>query len=297
MKKRNVINKPEAEWIVEEPAELLEYLFEKMPARSRKAVKGILGRGQVSVNGRATTQFNDKLEPGDRVEIETRTGKHDAKIRGLKILHEDQDIIVIDKEAGLLSIASETEKQMTAFRQLSDYLQTLHPKNRIFIVHRLDRDTSGVMIFAKNKQVQQKLQNDWGSIVSERTYIALVEGKVEKGGTVTSWLSENKALIMRSSQNPEKGKKAITHYKVLKSNNNFSLLQVNLETGRKNQVRVHMQDIGHPIVRDKKYGAQTNPIKRMGLHAQALEFKHPATGEYVRFESTAPASFSRLFKN
>ncbi|MCD2137104.1 RluA family pseudouridine synthase [Salinicoccus halitifaciens] len=297
MKKRNIINKPEAEWIVEESTELLEYLFEKMPARSRKAVKGILGRGQVSVNGRATSQFNDMLEPGDRVEIETRTGKHDAKIRGLKILHEDRDIIVIDKEAGLLSIASEKEKQMTAFRQLSDYLQTIHPKNRIFIVHRLDRDTSGVMVFAKNKQVQQKMQNDWGSIVSERTYIALVEGKVEQDGTVTSWLSENKALIMRSSQNPEKGKKAITHYKVLKSNDNFSLLQVNLETGRKNQVRVHMQDIGHPIVRDKKYGAQTNPIKRMGLHAQALEFKHPATDEYVRFESTAPASFSRLFKN
>lgn len=295
MTKRMNINEPEEEWVVDESTELLKFLFKMMPARSKKSVKGILSRSQVFVNGQSTTQFNDLLHPGDRVSIEKRTAKHDARIRGLKILHEDEDIIVIEKEAGLLSIASEKENQMTAFRQLSDYIQNIRPKSRIFVVHRLDRDTSGVMIFAKSKRIQQKLQNAWQEAVPERSYIALVEGTVKEDGTITSWLTENKALIVRSSKNPNKGKKAVTKYKVLKSNDNLSLLQVNLETGRKNQIRVHMQDLKHPIVGDKKYGSQTNPIKRVGLHAHTIGFKHPTTKEYMRFESKVPASFTKKF--
>lgn len=294
MNKRDKSRGQDPEWIVEESTELLKFLFEVMSSRSRKAVKETLSRGKVFVNGEATTQFNDALEPGDRVEI--RSAAKNVKLRGIKIFHEDNDVIVIEKDAGLLSIASEKEQQMTAYRQLSDYVQSMNPKNRIFVVHRLDRDTSGIMIFAKNKQIQQRLQDDWKDIVSERTYIALVEGTVNKGGTITSWLTENKALIMRSSKHPNKGKKAITHYKVLKSGPNLSLLQVNLETGRKNQIRVHMQELGHPIVGDKKYGSRSNPIKRVGLHAHVIVFKHPRTGESLRFESKIPIEFTRNFK-
>ena len=288
-------NGPDAEWIVEESTELLKFLFEKMPSRSRKSVKGILGRGQIHVNGEATTQFNAVLQPGDRVEINSRYGARNVKVKGIRILHEDDDVIVVEKEAGMLSIASDKENQMTAYRQLSDHVQRSHPRNRIFVVHRLDRDTSGVMMFAKSKDVQQKLQNAWKDTVSERTYIALVEGRVQEDGTISSWLTEDKTLTVRSSKNPNHGKKAVTHYKVLKSNKNSSLLKVNLETGRKNQIRVHMQELGHPIVGDKKYGSRSNPIRRMGLHAHVLAFRHPKSGESLRFESEVPSAFMRSF--
>lgn len=295
MSNKKELNLLEEHWVVEEPSEVLKFLFEKMPNRSKKSVKGILGRGQVLVNGKPTTQFNDPLKEGDQVQIEKSTAKHHADIRGLKVLHEDDDIIVIEKDAGLLSIASEKENRYTAFRLLSDYMQTVNPKNRIFIVHRLDRDTSGVMIFAKNKMVQKKLQDAWDETVSERTYVALVEGSVKKGGTITSYLSEDKTLKVHSSNNENNGKKAITHYKVIKAIRGFSLLQINLSTGRKNQIRVHMSDLGHPIVGDKKYGARTRPIKRLGLHAHAIAFKHPNTGKKVRFESKVPDSFTLMF--
>ena len=295
MSNKNELNLIEAQWVVDEPSELLKFLFEKMSDRSKKSVKGILGRGQVLVNGTSTTQFDAPLKIGDKVQIEKSTSKHHAEIRGLKVLHEDNDIIVIEKDAGLLSIASAKENRYTAFRLLSDYMQSVNPKNRIFIVHRLDRDTSGVMIFAKNKMVQKKLQDSWDETVKERTYVALVEGRVQNNGTITSYLSEDKTLKMRSSNNAEDGKKAITHYKVLKTTRGFSLVQVNLSTGRKNQIRVHMSDLGHPVVGDKKYGAKTRPIKRLGLHAHAIAFKHPGTGKKVRFESPVPKSFTLMF--
>ena len=283
------------EWVVNEQTELLKYLFEVLSSRSRNSVKGILNRGQVLVNGKVSTQFNDLLNPGDKVQIHARVATDEVKMTGVTILHEDNDLIVIEKEPGLLSIASEDEKHLTAYRQLTDYVRSVNPKNRIFVVHRLDRDTSGVMVFAKNKEVQQTLQNSWTESVRERAYIALVEGAVKKDGTVTSWLTENKTFMVYSSPRPNDGKKAITHYKVLQSNRNFSLLQVNLDTGRKNQIRVHMQDIGHPVVGDKKYGSRVNAIGRLGLHANAIELKHPTTGESMRFESKTPASFTRPF--
>ncbi|WP_246231550.1 RluA family pseudouridine synthase [Sporosarcina jiandibaonis] len=283
------------EWIVKEQTELLKYLYEVLSNRSRNSVKGILSRGQVLVNGKVSTQFNDPLNPGDRVQIQERVATNEVKMTGVTILHEDNDLIVIEKEPGLLSIASADERHLTAYRQLTDYVRSINPKNRIFVVHRLDRDTSGVMVFAKNKEAQQTLQNTWQESARERAYIALVEGAVKKDGTVTSWLTENKTFMVYSSPRPNDGKKAITHYKVLQSNRNFSLLQVNLDTGRKNQIRVHMQDIGHPVVGDKKYGSRNNSIGRLGLHANAIEIKHPSTGESMRFESKTPASFTRPF--
>ena len=284
------------EWTVREHTEVLEFLFKVMPSKSRNAVKGILKRGQIVVNDKPTTQFDQVLKPGDHVQIRARVASASIKLKGVTILHEDDDVIVIDKESGLLSMGSKQERQMTAYKQLMDYVQSIHPKNRVFIVHRLDRDTSGVMIFARSKIVQQKLQKSWTEAVQERSYVALVEGVVQKGGTITSWLTEDKTFMMHSSPKPNNGQKAITHYKVLKSNRRFSLLKVNLETGRKNQIRVHMQELGHPIVGDKKYGSEINAINRLGLHANAIKFKHPASGKVMRFESETPASFTRGFK-
>lgn len=295
MKRKARSRELDGEWVVHSESQLLTFLYEVLPGKSRNAVKGILSRGQVTVNGKPSTQFNDILQPSDTVKIHSRVATEAVKLSGVRIVYEDDDILVIDKEAGLLTIASKNEKQLTAYRQVMDYVKTVHPNNRIFIVHRLDRDTSGLMIFAKSKDVQQKLQTNWHDIVPERTYIALVEGAVRKDGTITSWLKENKAFIVYSSPRPNDGQKAVTHYKVLKKNRQNSLLEVQLETGRKNQIRVHMQDLKHPIVGDKKYGANTRPIGRLGLHAQRISFTHPTTNEFKTFESKIPASFSKLF--
>lgn len=289
-------NKGNTEWTVEKTTELLEYLFEVMPNKSRSTVKGMLKRGQVTINGKPTTQFDERLKKGDVVTLRDRAASPDVKMKGIEIVYEDDDIIAIEKAHGLLTMGSKQEKKATAFRMLMEYVQSIRPNNRIFIVHRLDRDTSGVMIFAKSRIIQQKLQNNWKDIVSERTYIALVEGQVKEDGTITSWLKEDKTFKMHSSPKENGGQKAITHYQVLKKNRRFSLLKVNLETGRKNQIRVHMESIGHPIVGDKKYGSTTKPINRLGLHASVIEFKHPTSGKTLRFESKAPSSFTRGFK-
>lgn len=282
-------------WIVDEESELLKYLYDMMPSRGRNSVKSILRRGQVIINGRTSTQFDDILTPGDVVEIYTQVATSNIRITGITIIHEDSDIVVIEKAAGLLSVASTAEKRSTAYEQVLSYVQSQNPKNEVFVVHRLDRDTSGVMIFAKSKDVQLGLQANWNEIVSERSYIALVEGIVKEDGTVVSWLTENKAFHVYSSPKYNGGKKAITHYKVLKTNKQMSLLQINLDTGRKNQIRVQMQDINHPIVNDKKYGATTNPLRRLGLHANAIEFIHPKTRKPVRYESQIPQVFLNPF--
>lgn len=281
---------------VDHPQELLGFLLKVLENKGRNAVKAILARGQVMVEGQVTTQFDQQLRVGQTVEVSWVKKAAPGSFTDMGILYEDEDIIVVDKGAGLLSIASDKEKQLTAYRQLMDHLRKWDPKQRVFIVHRLDRDTSGVMLFAKSEEIQQALQNDWKNTVSERTYIALVEGQVKKKtGTITSWLKETRTHLVYSSSKPNGGQKAVTHYAVLKANSHFSLLQVNLETGRKNQIRVHMQEMGFPIVGDKKYGGKGNPIGRLGLHANVLTFKHPRTREVLRFESPIPKRFLNVF--
>lgn len=288
-------NGSDEQWHVEQPNELLKFLFEVMPDRSKKSVKTVLGRGHVFINDESISQFNAPLAPGDVVEIRTSAVNKKAKIKGIEILYEDADVIVVNKEAGLLSIASEKDNENTAFRLLSDYVKRAHPQNRIYVVHRLDRETSGVMMYAKNKKAQQVMQNNWKQLVSERTYIALVEGRMTEDGTITTWLTEDKTLTMHSSKTPNNGKKAVTHYKVLNTNRTQTLLKVNLETGRKNQIRIHMKELGHPIVGDKKYGAVTNPFRRIGLHASILAFTHPTTNKLMRFEAELPKVFKMSF--
>ncbi|WP_310550864.1 RluA family pseudouridine synthase [Paenibacillus glufosinatiresistens] len=272
--------------------ELLPFLLANLTGKGRNAVKGILARGQVSVNGRAVTAYNHPLRSGDTVTVDREKQEPAPVLSGLSILHEDDDIIVIDKEAGLLSMSAGDDTEPTAYRLLTEHVRASNPKARIFIVHRLDRDTSGVMMFAKSERVQQLLQNSWKESVKERTYVALVEGAVKRPeGRIESWLKETSTLKMYSVPHQGDGQHAVTHYKLLQSNRHFSLLQVNLETGRKNQIRVHMSDIGHPVAGDKKYGAVTKTAGRLGLHARALSFVHPSSGELLTFESPVPKAF------
>ncbi|MHA7965451.1 RluA family pseudouridine synthase [Paenibacillus sp. CAU 1782] len=292
------VNRPNfSQYTVKEPTELLLFLLQKQSKLGRNSVKAILARGQVSVNDRVVTEYNCPLVPGQTVIIRKDKVVEEPIFVGLSILHEDEDIIVIQKNAGLLSVASPQENDMTAYRQLMAHVRIKDPKSRVFVVHRLDRDTSGVMMFAKSERVQQLLQNSWQDTVKERVYVALVEGKIKKTeGTISSWLKESSTLKMYSSHRPNDGQHAVTHYKVIQSNSNFTLSEVRLETGRKNQIRVHMQDIGHPIVGDKKYGSKSNAIKRLGLHAQVLVFIHPTKGHLLRFETDIPKPFLTPFR-
>ncbi|WP_315372392.1 RluA family pseudouridine synthase [Paenibacillus xylanexedens] len=287
---------PPRQYKVTEPDELLNFLLQHLKS-GRNAVKSILGRGQVSVDQKVVTKFNEALTPGQIVYIRKEGAVAAPSLTGINILHEDDDIIVIRKEAGLLSIAADKTDDLTAYRQLTEHVRRTNPLNRIFVVHRLDRDTSGVMMFAKSEEVQQKLQNNWKENVQDRVYVALVEGSVAKEeGTISSWLKETKTLKMYSSSRPNDGQHAITHYKRLKSNREFSLLEVRLETGRKNQIRVHMEDLGHPIAGDRKYGARTRDLGRLGLHARILSFIHPTTDELMSFETDIPKPFMYPFR-
>ncbi|MCA1744506.1 MAG: RluA family pseudouridine synthase [Bacteroidales bacterium] len=279
--------------------ELMTFLLASLPGKNRNNIKSLLSNHQVFVEGKMTSQFNFKLKPGHVVQVggeRSSTTQTSEVHNDFSIVFEDDDLIVIDKPAGLLTIATENEKSRTAYHALSAHVKSVHPANKIFIVHRLDRETSGLLLFAKNQHTQQVLQQNWEEIVTERTYVAIVEGLVPKdAGTITSYLHENKALVVYSDQNPKGGKKAITHYKVIRRSTTNSMLEVNLETGRKNQIRVHMQDLGHSIINDKKYGATTNPIGRLGLHAKRLAFTHPVTQKPMQFQTRNPKKFLLLF--
>lgn len=278
---------------IHQEMELRPFLFEAMPRRSKNSVKSMLARGQVQVDDHIVTRHDHHIYPGQTIQIlKNRAAIKEDTLIGLRILFEDDDLIVVDKDAGLLSIATAKEKNRTAHNQLMEYVRKKHPANRIFVVHRLDKDTSGVMMFAKNERAKHVLQNAWRDMVGERSYVALVEGEVkDQQGTITSWLKETKTRLMYSSHKKGDGLRAVTHFNTIQANNGYSLLDVELETGRKNQIRVHMQDIGHPIVGDKKYGSTKKGIGRLGLHARALAFIHPKTNENMRFEVDAPDIF------
>ena len=282
--------------VVKESSALLKFLLTQLQGKSRTTVKSLLSHRQVAVDHHTVTHFDYPLEPGQTVTITYGKVPEETRYRGLRILFEDPYLIVIEKEAGILSIATAKEKILTTYSILSDHVKEEDPKNRIFVIHRLDRDTSGVMIFAKSEEVQSILQRAWQEAVIERIYVAVVEGEVEKDeGTIRSYLKENKALVMYSTQNPKEGVEAITHYKVLKRSREYTLLEVKLDTGRKNQIRVHMKDIGHVVVGDKKYGSRQNPIGRTALHARVLSFIHPITRAVVRYETAIPQKLLTLF--
>jgi 23S rRNA pseudouridine1911/1915/1917 synthase len=282
---------------VTENTELMKFLLTNLRYKNRDNIKTYLRFKQVLVDGKIVTQYNHPLTPGQQVEILHNRIPAERQYRGISIIYEDQYLIVVDKHAGMLSIATVSEKEKTAYSMLSTHVKKQHPDNKIFVVHRLDRETSGLMIFAKSEKVQKLFQADWYNTVTERTYVAVTEGSViESEGVITSYLKESKALIVYSSQNPAYGEKAVTHFTTLKINNSYSLLKINPETGRKNQIRVHMRDLGHSIVGDRKYGSTINPIGRLGLHAMVLSFVHPVSKEELHFETKIPQKFLKLFR-
>lgn len=289
-------NRQDVRLEVKEANELMKFLLQNLPGKSRDNIKSLLKENQVVVDGVAVRQFNHPLEVGQVVEVRTEKAPDSKAFKGITIVYEDAHLIVIDKHAGMLSVATDVDPSgLTAYQMLSHHVKLADPNGKIFIVHRLDRDTSGLMMFAKSEEVKHALQEDWQGAVSERTYAALVEGKPkEPKGTLQSYLFEGHNLKIYSSQDSSRGQLAITHYEVTKSNGQYSLLKVNLETGRKNQIRAHMEELGHPIVGDKKYGANGNPIARLGLHAWVLAFTHPVTGKEMRFETNIPRKFLRL---
>ncbi len=282
---------------VKEQNELMKFLIENLPNKNRNNIKSLLKNKQVLVDGAAISQFNHPLNPGQEVMI-TESRFSDKDMKGIKVVYEDEYLIAVEKASGILSIATDKEREKTAYNIVKNYVKSRNPLEKLFIVHRLDRETSGVMIFAKTEEMQQILQTNWQKMVLERTYVAVVEGKVEKNSdTIVSYLKENSAFVTFSSDKEIEGsKKAITHYTVLKRSKGFSLVEANIETGRKNQIRVHMQSLGHSVVGDKKYGATTNPLGRLGLHAKSIIFKHPKTGKVLSFQTGIPAKFSGMFK-
>lgn len=293
---RKTASKPDMEFLVTEPGGLLDFLLLKLSDQSRNHVKSLLTHRDVSVDDVVVTQYDTLLHEGQKIRINRTYSQKPKQKNVLDIIYEDSDIIVINKPAGLLSIASDKEKNLTAYHLLTDYVKLKDPENRIFAVHRLDRDTSGVFMVAKNEKIKLALQDNWADLVSERAYIAVVEGHLqEKNGRIQSWLKETKTLLMYSSLRAGDGLKAITDYRVIKESAEYSLLDIRLETGRKNQIRVHMKDLGHPVVGDKKYGARSDPFRRLGLHACKLAFRHPFSGKLMCFESPAPSSFHSLF--
>ena len=285
------------EFSVTKQSTLLEFLFETLKGQSRNSIKSILSSKRVSIDGAPITQFDFKLYPGDTVII-SNNPIHKKTRSNLPIIYEDGEIIVINKPSGLLSIASDKEKSSTAYRMLSDYVQQKDKHNRIFVVHRLDEDTSGVLMVAKNPKLQAALQDNWNDLVKSRGYYAIVDGIMEnKSGTIKSYLKKNSQNMMYSSKKEGDGQFSVTHYKVIAKKDNYSLLDVHIDSGRKNQIRVHLGDIGHNVIGDDKYGNPSNPIKRLGLHAYELELVHPLTGKTLKFVAPVPKEFNALFPN
>jgi 23S rRNA pseudouridine1911/1915/1917 synthase len=288
---------PSSSFTIEKDDLLLPSLISNVPHKTRKIIKAVLRDRQVFVDGEPVSQFDHAVKPGQCVEVRWSRDVNKEHLGPLDIVHMDQDLIVINKPAGLLTIATDKEKRKTAYSLLSNFVKTENPDNKIFIVHRIDRETSGLLMFARSEEVKRQIQSTWSATIGQRTYVGVVEGEVTSStGKIVSWLTESKAFIVYSSQKKGQGKRAVTRYRKIQGNGTLSLLQINLETGRKHQIRVHMQEIDHPIIGDKKYGSNLNPLRRMGLHAQVLAFKHPTTGESCYFDTGIPKNFLRLFR-
>ena len=257
------------EEIIKEESELLTYLLNKFNKLSKNSVKHLLTNKQIVINGKVVTQYNYLLKVGDKISF---NGKKETY--GLKIVYEDDLFLVIDKPHNLLTVATDKEKDKTAYVLASKYIKQENNKNRIHVLHRLDKDTSGILVFCKDENVKNDLQNKWNECVIKRGYVAVVEGNLSrKQGTIKSYLKEDKTKMVYSTKSKD-GKLAITEYKVIKENNLYSLIDVNLLTGRKNQIRVHFSGLGNPLVGDKKYGSKLDPIGRLCLHACELIIKY-----------------------
>lgn len=285
-----------AVFTVDKEQGLLDFLLEHAQGKSRSKVKAVMqGRG-VLVDGKVRTQFDFLLRPGMKVSI-SKTKRNQVRLdsRYLKMVYEDRYLCVVEKQAGILSMAA-GHSSLHVKALLDQYFEQTHQRCHAHVVHRLDRDTSGLMVYAKDMQTEQTLEHAWHDLVYDRRYVAVVSGEmIDDAGTVANWLKDNKAYVTYSSPVDNGGKYAVTHFTTLARKNGRSLVEFQLETGRKNQIRVHAADMGFPVCGDAKYGNGDNPVGRLCLHAFLLCFNHPVTGEPMEFETPFPAVFSNLF--
>lgn len=277
---------------------LLAMLQQMLPDTNRTRLKSMLKYGHVRLAGQTGLRHDSPVEQGQTVEVNLSRPFVTFSNPRLHLVYEDDDVIVVNKGYGLLSMGTASaSREKTAYSILRDYLKRVHPMNKLFIVHRLDRDTSGLMMFAKSPEAKEAMQHNWNNMVLERNYVAVLEGVVEQDeGVIKSYLDENSRFEVYSTKEPGKGKLAVTRYKVLARGRGYSLVQFSLDTGRKNQIRVHASDMGHPIVGDRKYGAASSPIHRLALHARTLRFVHPLTRKVMSFELPVPSRFAGLVK-
>lgn len=283
-------------YTVNEQALLLEWLLEHI-GQTRSKVKATLQGQGVKVNGKTITQFDYPLQPGMKVAVSnTKKNQKGFKSRYVKIVYEDRWLIVVEKTVGILSMAA-GHSSLNVKSVLDDYFKMSRQHCTAHVVHRLDRDTSGLMVYAKDVETEQILEHNWHDIVYDRRYVAVVSGEmVDDEGTIANWLKDNKAYVTYSSSVDNGGKYAVTHFHVLDRTTEHSLVEFKLETGRKNQIRVHSADMGHPVCGDTKYGNGDDPLHRLCLHAWLLCFTHPVTGQPMEFETPIPVMFRKLFK-
>ena len=295
--KTNNNNEPKyTHYTVEQDAPLFEYLLQTLKGKSRNKVKDILRGNGIKVEGKVVTRHDFPLKKGMKVSVSLSKRNELFKSRYVKLVYEDKYIVVVEKNAGILSMAA-GHSSLNVKSVLDKYFALSHQKCRAHVVHRLDRDTSGLLIYAKDMQTEQVLEHNWHEIVYDRRYVAVLSGEMEKdGGTIANCLKDNSAYITYSSPVDNGGKYAVTHFHTLARTTEHSLVEFKLETGRKNQIRVHAADMGHPVCGDKKYGNGDDPIHRLCLHAYLLCFYHPVTRERMEFETPVPTSFRSVLK-
>jgi len=277
--------------VVKAARSLLDTLAAMYPDSSKTTLRQLLQSGRVRVNGEVEKNARREVDPGELIEIGQKSIQP-VLPPGLAILHEDDDVLVVLKANGLLTVATERERETTAQAYLNAYLKE-KGEDRVHVVHRLDRETSGVLIFAKNFEAREKLKEKFAVHDVERVYIAVIEGELDPPqGTFRSYLRERKDLRMESVEIHPDAKLAVTHYRTIESNGKYSMLEIRLETGRKNQIRTHLAEAGHPVLGDRLYGSTMNPLGRLGLHAKLLGFDHPGTGKRMVFTAPVPKSFN-----
>ena len=296
MIRRNPYNEEKYDrYTVEADAPLLEWLFAHLKESKSKVKATLKGRG-IKVNGKYVTQFDHPLKAADKITVSKSKQNEQFRSRYVKIVYEDQYLIVVEKAAGILSMAA-GHASLNVKTVLDGYFRKTRQKCNAHVVHRLDRDTSGLMVYAKDMRAEQILEHEWHDLVYDRRYVAVVSGEmVDDEGTIASWLKDNQAYFTYSSPVDNGGKYAVTHYHVLDRTIHHSLVEYRLETGRKNQIRVHSADLGHPVCGDIKYGNGDDPVGRLCLHAYMLCFYHPITHERMEFSTPIPPAFRKVFK-
>lgn len=280
---------------VKEETTLLPFLFTTLSGLSKTEVKSMLKYKHVAIKGAAVTQFDTPLLPGDKVEVNFGRSFYKFNNPQVKVLYEDEWMVVIEKASGLLSVANDTSKEKNAYHILRDYVRHDNPQAELYVCHRLDQYTSGILIFAKDEALQKEMRANWVFYVKERKYMCVTENVPPKAeDTIESLLTQNEHLRVHSTNDESVGQLAVTHYRVIQSRGRYALIDVEIFTGKKNQIRVHMSEMGCPIAGDMKYGAETNPLRRLMLHNYRLAFIHPVSGELMRFSLPTPTAFRKI---